>query len=50
MPLKVIWALLDVMTLIVLGSDLYLWVERFYIKAPILVVRAFPDHPGGQSM
>jgi uncharacterized iron-regulated membrane protein len=29
MPLKVIWALLDLITLIVLGSGLYLWVVRF---------------------
>jgi uncharacterized iron-regulated membrane protein len=28
MPLKIIWALLDVMTLIVLGSGLYLWASR----------------------
>jgi uncharacterized iron-regulated membrane protein len=25
MPLKIIWALLDVLTIIVLGSGLYLW-------------------------
>jgi hypothetical protein len=50
MPLKIIWALLDVMTLIVLGSGLYLWGERLYIKVPMLGVRAFPNHPGGQSM
>jgi uncharacterized iron-regulated membrane protein len=29
MPLKIIWALLDVITLIVLGSGLYLWGARF---------------------
>jgi uncharacterized iron-regulated membrane protein len=29
MPLKIIWALLDVMTLVVLGSGLYLWGARF---------------------
>lgn len=28
MPLKIIWALLDVMTIIVLGSGLYLWLSR----------------------
>lgn len=28
MPLKVIWALLDVLTIIVLGSGLYLWFAR----------------------
>jgi uncharacterized iron-regulated membrane protein len=25
MPLKIIWAALDVMTIVVLGSGLYLW-------------------------
>lgn len=28
MPLKIIWALLDVLTIIVLGSGLYLWLAR----------------------
>ena len=28
MPLKIIWALLDIVTLIVLGSGLYLWAAR----------------------
>lgn len=28
LPLKIIWALLDVVTIIVLGSGLYLWVKR----------------------
>jgi uncharacterized iron-regulated membrane protein len=28
MPLKIIWALLDVVTIIVLGSGLYLWLAR----------------------
>ena len=27
-PLKIIWALLDVVTIIILGSGLYLWVAR----------------------
>lgn len=27
-PLKIIWALLDIVTIIVLGSGLYLWVKR----------------------
>jgi uncharacterized iron-regulated membrane protein len=26
MPLKIIWALLDVMTIVVIGGGLYLWV------------------------
>jgi uncharacterized iron-regulated membrane protein len=33
MPMKIIWALLDVITIIVLGSGLYLWLARR--KAPI---------------
>jgi uncharacterized iron-regulated membrane protein len=28
MPLKIIWALLDIVTIIVLGSGLYLWLGR----------------------
>jgi len=28
MPLKILWALLDVLTIIVLGSGLYLWLKR----------------------
>jgi len=33
MPLKIIWALLDMVTIIVLGSGLYLWVAKR--KAPV---------------
>jgi uncharacterized iron-regulated membrane protein len=28
LPLKIIWALLDLITIVVLGSGLYLWVAR----------------------
>jgi uncharacterized iron-regulated membrane protein len=28
MPLKIIWAVLDIVTIIVLGSGLYLWLAR----------------------
>ncbi len=28
LPLKVLWALLDILTLVVLGSGLYLWLKR----------------------
>ena len=28
MPLKIIWALLDLATIVVLGSGLYLWLAR----------------------
>lgn len=28
LPLKVIWALLDLITIVVLGSGLYLWFKR----------------------
>jgi len=33
MPLKIIWALLDLATIVVLGSGLYLWLRRR--KAPV---------------
>jgi uncharacterized iron-regulated membrane protein len=28
MPLKIIWAMLDIITIVVLGSGLYLWIAR----------------------
>jgi uncharacterized iron-regulated membrane protein len=28
MPLKIIWALLDALTIIVLGTGVYLWLRR----------------------
>lgn len=28
MPMKILWALLDIATIIVLGSGLYLWLKR----------------------
>src|SRR3546814_2132546 len=33
LPLKIIWALLDIATIIVLGSGLYLWLARR--KSPV---------------
>lgn len=35
MPLKMIWAALDVLTMIVIGSGLYLWVARRRKRAPV---------------
>lgn len=32
-PLKIIWALLDVMTITVLGSGVYLWIARRKARA-----------------
>jgi uncharacterized iron-regulated membrane protein len=29
LPLKIIWGILDVMTIVVLGSGLYLWLQRY---------------------
>jgi uncharacterized iron-regulated membrane protein len=48
--LKIIWALLDVVTLIVLGSGLYLWAARL-VAAPSRRAAlapsalASPEHP-----
>jgi len=28
MPMKILWALLDIATIVVLGSGLYLWLQR----------------------
>lgn len=33
MPLKIIWAVLDVVSIVILGSGLYLWLGRR--KAPL---------------
>jgi uncharacterized iron-regulated membrane protein len=40
MPLKIIWALLDIITMIVLGSGLWLW----WSKARLASHRVFPPH------
>jgi uncharacterized iron-regulated membrane protein len=50
LPLKIIWALLDVVTLIVLGSGLYLWAARLLAspsRRPNLVPSAMtaPERP-----
>jgi uncharacterized iron-regulated membrane protein len=34
MPLKVIWAVLDILTIVVIGSGLYLWLARRRKRAP----------------
>ena len=34
MPLKIIWALLDILMLVVLGSGLYLWIARRFVLPP----------------
>lgn len=31
MPLKIIWVLLDILTIVVLGSGLYLWLKRRHV-------------------
>jgi uncharacterized iron-regulated membrane protein len=42
MPMQILWALLDIATIIVLGSGLYLWLKRGRaVAAP-----AAPAHPG----
>ncbi|GBU15795.1 MULTISPECIES: PepSY domain-containing protein [Methylobacterium] len=38
MPLKIVWALLDVATIVVLGSGLYLWVVRKRSSVPRLAL------------
>jgi len=37
MPMKVFWAVLDLLTIIVLGSGIYLWLKK----------RALQDAPAG---
>jgi uncharacterized iron-regulated membrane protein len=44
MPLKIIWAMLDLATLIVLGSGLYLWLARLnagFVRTPPPEMAAF---------
>jgi uncharacterized iron-regulated membrane protein len=36
MPLKILWALLDIVTIVVLGSGLYLWAARLTRSQPAL--------------
>ncbi len=48
MPMQIIWALLDVATIIVLGSGLYLWLKRGNtLPAPAALDRATPQ--GGRE-
>jgi len=48
MPMQIIWALLDVATIIVLGSGLYLWLKRGNtLPAPAALGRATPQ--GGRE-
>jgi uncharacterized iron-regulated membrane protein len=39
MPLKLIWAVLDIITIVVLGSGLYLWIKRRRIAGEDLAAR-----------
>ena len=36
MPMKILWATLDVLTIIVLASGVYLWVVRRKAAKPVL--------------
>ena len=40
LPLKIIWALFDVLTVVVLGSGLYLWIDKFRPARPVAVTLA----------
>jgi uncharacterized iron-regulated membrane protein len=40
MPLKIIWAFRDLVTLIVLGTGVYLWLSRWATKAEIELMTA----------
>lgn len=43
MPLKIIWALLDVLTIVLLGSGLYLWLARRPSRQPASLPRIAKD-------
>ena len=46
MPMKIIWALLDIVTIVVLGSGLYLWLARRRSPAGAAAVRAHAANGG----
>lgn len=46
MPMQIIWALLDVITIVVLGSGLYLWLARRRAPAGSVAVRSRPVASG----
>ena len=48
MPLKVLWALLDLLTLVVLGSGLYLWIARRKQQAA-RIERLLAAHPSSAT-
>jgi uncharacterized iron-regulated membrane protein len=48
-PLKVLWALLDGLTIVVLGSGLYLWLKRRGVPAEAFG-DAWPDDAAGEAM
>jgi uncharacterized iron-regulated membrane protein len=45
MPLKVLWALLDLVTIVVLGSGLYLWLKRRNVSIEDLVRALRSEEP-----
>ncbi|MDF2902139.1 MAG: hypothetical protein K0Q62_2198, partial [Phenylobacterium sp.] len=51
MPLKILWALLDVVTIVVLGSGLYLWLgrRRTSLEAHVAEVQAGGVEPLGAA-
>jgi len=50
MPMQIIWALLDIATIIVLGSGLYLWLKRGNsVPAAASPVGQRPPHGGHQQ-
>jgi uncharacterized iron-regulated membrane protein len=40
LPLKIIWALLDLVTIMVLGSGIYLWIARAHSPLNLILPRA----------
>lgn len=45
MPLKIIWALLDVITIVVLISGLYLWRKKQQAPEDVCLFETYPDLP-----
>jgi uncharacterized iron-regulated membrane protein len=49
MPLKIIWAVLDVITIVVLGSGFYLWLRRRSPRAAHRESEPLPQQSVGSS-
>jgi uncharacterized iron-regulated membrane protein len=50
MPLKIIWAILDIITIVILWTGLYLWLRRRKPVASAARASASPQRIDGQAV